>query len=159
MRMMEELKQLQDLLRNQQHAEVETLRQENEQLRQAVAAQEDLLTERDSALAERARALAERDEALAERDMVRVERDPAVAEGTQVSACHSPPSDQLEELRRTVELLRALLKEKDGFIEDLKKRAEARPAAEQDMEHYEAELSQFRRQLEADREKLSKEIE
>jgi hypothetical protein len=110
-------------------------------------------------VAERDRSVAERDEARAERDVACGERDRAVREAIHAPAGKGRQGDQSEELKATINLLRSLLQEKDGVIEDLQKRLAPRPGGDSDMDSYEAELNQFRLQLEADRGKLGKEIE
>ena len=73
-------------------------------------------------------------------------------------------SADAEELRQENELLRQLLHEKDALFDEMKQKVvnasthkQARGAS--DLETYEAELNQYRQQLEADRAKFSKEIE
>jgi hypothetical protein len=150
--MMAELKQMQEALRQKETEEVRSLRQENDALRQALAQRDELLAERERAAAERDQALGERDEALAA--LTQAERKPAA----QATAPAQPP-EQVQELQATVARLRLLVEEKDRQLADTRQRAAAAaPMTEGDMESYEAELNQFRLQLEADREKLGKEI-
>jgi hypothetical protein len=68
------------------------------------------------------------------------------------------------ELRQENELLRQLLHEKDALFEEMKEKVVAASAPKvargaSDLENYEAELNQYRQQLEADRTKFNKEIE
>jgi pSer/pThr/pTyr-binding forkhead associated (FHA) protein len=84
---------------------------------------------------------------LAERDQQRVEAAPGGEGGS------------AQELRAEIELLRQLLQEKDALLEELRKPA-AEPAEPiSDVGAYEAELVEFKRQLEDDRKKLNTEIE
>lgn len=69
---------------------------------------------------------------------------------------------EIESLQRDNEILRQLLSEKDRILEELQNNAvvslQSMPAVE-DVDSYEAELVQFRRQLEADRLVLNQEIQ
>ncbi len=88
---------------------------------------------------------------LAERDRERVE-------AAERAASNAPAT---EEARAETDLLRQLLHEKDALLEELRQQVQQQPAPKPitDIDSYEAELNEFRRQLEGDRKKLNEEIE
>lgn len=71
----------------------------------------------------------------------------------------------LEDLQAENKLLRQFLDEKEQFIQELReeekhdKRSDGKPAEENDLVNYEAELNRYRKQLAEDRAKLNAEIE
>jgi DNA repair exonuclease SbcCD ATPase subunit len=129
-RMMAELKQIQDSARTPRNDDMETVLHENEQVRQA---NEHLR------------------HALVEYERAALEPKPR-------SHHDAATEKQVQELRAELKLLQQILDDKNVMIEELRSQAGA-PVVKIDVDSYEAELMEFRRQLESDREKLKKEIE
>ncbi len=131
-RMMGDLRALQEAIKKQQGANVQALTSENEELRRMLDEYERRLVEL-------------------------VDNRPADL------------SKDVADLKAENEELRQLLAEKEGLINELRERIEklqaqpkveaAAPRESMDLESYEAELNQYRQQLEVDRAKLNKEIE
>src|SRR5262249_16246256 len=74
----------------------------------------------------------------------------------------APHADELNELRAGIDDLHRQLQEKDALLHELQEKQanpEDTPQPIGDVDAYEAELNQFRRQLEADRQALNQEIE
>ncbi|MCI0460894.1 MAG: FHA domain-containing protein [Gemmataceae bacterium] len=167
LRMMGELKHMQEAFREQDGSALTVLQQENESLRRALAERDKALLTREEGQTDRARLAVERAQALAERDQALAERDQILQEALalQQQAQQPPPlgedqnqAEELASLQSTVELLRGLIGEKDALIEELQNQP-PRVVTEGDLAALEKELNQFRRQLESDRQKLTREIE
>jgi chromosome segregation ATPase len=89
------------------------------------------------------------------------ERERELQQAKDLQRSDEPPSpSELEKLRNEVERLGQQLRDKDGLIERLRRNgstdADKRIA---DVESYETELNQFRQQLQAERDKLTEEIQ
>ncbi len=68
--------------------------------------------------------------------------------------------EDLEKAQKAISILRKAVEEKDSEIERLQNRLKAdEPPVIEDVDSYEAELVQFRRQLEADRAKLNEDLQ
>src|SRR5207248_4916800 len=90
------------------------------------------------------------------------ERDQQIAELSERPEATAQGEPQAEALFAEVQTLREQLKEKEAAIEQLQTagQAESKESFANVGDHdYEAELTQFRRQLEADRQELNQEIE
>jgi myosin heavy subunit len=161
-RMIGELRQLQEELRRPHKAELQSLADENERLRQTVSEYAARLTqpaevaptqELEDARAEAAllrELLDERERQLAEHQLTAAER----AESPGASEA------QLAPLQAENDLLKQLLAEKDSLVEELREKAAPKPAkSANELERYEAELNEYRLQMESDRAKLTRELE
>jgi FHA domain len=161
-RMIGELRQLQEELRRPHKAELQTLAEENERLRQAVTEYATRLAQP----AETAAPMRELDDARAEADLLRElldERERQLAELHEQVAAAKParaPDAGDPQLQAENELLKQLLAEKDSLVEELRVKAAPKPAkSASELERYEAELNEYRLQMEADRGKLTRELE
>jgi pSer/pThr/pTyr-binding forkhead associated (FHA) protein len=170
MRMMGELKKMQEDLRRQAkpdvqalHAEIERLRRENADLR-GLASQSDThaLLEENESLRTRVQHLEEQPgdagqlaDLRAEIDLLREELDHKEKALDNLSQHGS----QAQSMRTENELLKKLLEEKNLAMDLLVQKTKVAPKSENDLERYETELNEFRRQLETDRAKFNAEVE
>jgi len=163
--MIGELRQLQEELRRPHKAELQTLAAENERLRHAVTEYAARLTQP----AETEAPTRELDDARAEAELLRElldERERQLAElhnllGTAEPAGSLGASEaRLAPLQAENDLLKQLLAEKDSLVEELREKAAPKPAkSASELERYEAELNEYRLQMEADQGKLTRELE
>jgi chromosome segregation ATPase len=157
-RMIGDLRQLQEDLRRQQKPDVRGLTEENERLRRAVA-------ELERRAAQHAEPGPELEVARAENELLHQllkERESRLEELEQqcAAAAAVASADEAESLRADNARLKHRLAENDEIMEELRDRAAPRPPkAASELERYEAELNEYRKQLEADRAKLTAEIE
>lgn len=128
-RMLAELQQIQGAMRLPHSADIEAILEENGQLRQA---NEQLL------------------QAVAAHERTATEAAPT---------SHPALEKQVHDLRHEITLLQQLLDEKNETLEVLRSRPAPADSAGIEADSYEAELVEFRRQLETDRAKLNQEIE
>jgi chromosome segregation ATPase len=154
-RMMEQLRALQDELRRPHRAELQTLSEENQRLRQALA---ELGTAGNTGASNQ-----ELDDARAEIALLRElldDREHQLGEAQDQFASANARDTNAASLGAENELLKQLLAEKDTLVEELRAQAAPKPAkSPSELERYEAELNQYRQQLETDRGKLTTEIE
>lgn len=157
MRMMGELKRMQEDIRRQTkpdvlalHADIERLEKENAELRNQAHQSED--TPSNAALDEEV--IRQMDDLRAEVSLLREELETK----DKLLSDYSHQGTDSPTLRAENELLKKLLEEKNQFIEDVEKKESQRPKSESDLERYESELNDLRRQLEQDRNKLNKEV-
>jgi chromosome segregation ATPase len=66
---------------------------------------------------------------------------------------------RLAEQTSEIALLRKSVEEKDGVLQQMRDQPAAAPSPPRDIDTFEAELNEFQRQLEADRQKLNREFE
>jgi pSer/pThr/pTyr-binding forkhead associated (FHA) protein len=154
-RMMGDLKKMQEDLRKQAkpdiralHDEVERLQRANAELRahaEAASASETPVNGSEGAH--------QLDDLRAEVELLREELDHKDKVLTEL-AQHGGDA---KGLRSENELLKKLLEEKNRAMEEAANKPS--PKSENDLERYETELNEFRRQLETDRNKLNKEVE
>jgi FHA domain len=164
-RMIGELRQLQEELRRPHKAELQTLAEENERLRQAVTDYAARLTQP----AETATPTQELEDARAETELVREvldERERQLAElhdqlaTAKLAETPGASKAKLAPLKAENELLKQLLAEKDSLVEELREKAEPKSAkSASELEQYEAELNEYRLQMETDRGTLTQELE
>ena len=171
-RMMSDLKNMQEDVRKQAKPDVRALQdevgrleRENVNLRgRANAADTDALLDENEQLRTRIQQLesspmsgAALDDLRAELDLLHEEL--ANKEKVLNALSHQPSGDaHAKTLRTENELLKKLLEEKNRVVDELTHKSKQAPKNENDLERYEAELNELRRQLETDRDKLGKEV-
>jgi pSer/pThr/pTyr-binding forkhead associated (FHA) protein len=160
-RMLDELKKLQEELRRPMAEQVNALARENDELRRSLAAAEKRVTTPTGGSAR------ELKEMRAENELLRMllqDRERALNEATEQMGQAQPAapaeSADVDCLRSENEVLKQLLAEKDVLVEELRiKAAPKPPKSATELERYEAELTQDRQQLERERSRLETELE
>jgi pSer/pThr/pTyr-binding forkhead associated (FHA) protein len=160
-RMMGELKRMQEDLRKQAKSDVRALHEELERTRAENVDLRTALEEIDRAgpSAGNADVVRQIDELKGHVKDLRKELDAkeAVLQGLR----QSPGADgeEIDKLRAENDLLKKLLEENDRLVMELTNEKAQPPKTANDLERYETELNEFRRQLEVDRTKLNTELE
>ena len=180
-RMMGDLKKMQESLRNQAklhgraaHEEVERLRRENAELRahfegnangietQAILDENEQLRMRVQQLEVTAGQASGDEAGRPPHDLhaeVELLREELLRKNKILADLEKPEAGGGDSLRAENALLKQLLEEKNRFLEELSIKSQQVPKTATDLERYETELNDLRRELETDRTKLNTEVE